>query len=210
MTADRRLSTTTALAGASCIAVSAILVRLSGSSATAAAFFRCGFALPVLGVLVLFDRRRPGRIGMTTRATWLARCSGLFLAGDLVLWSHSIAAVGAGLSTVLGNMQVLLVGLVAWVVLGERPDRSLVLVLPVMLGGVALVGGVAGSRSYGADPALGVIFGIATSILYAGFIMILRQAMATKADTDGGSRIGVVRPLYEATLGRPSAPRYWP
>ena len=39
------------------------------------------------------------------------------LRGDLVLWHHSIDYVGAGLATVLGNMQVVLVGLLAWVLL---------------------------------------------------------------------------------------------
>lgn len=201
MTTDRRNATTTVLAGASCIAASAVLVRLSGSSATAAAFFRCAFALPLLGLLLLVDRRRPGRAGMTGRPRWLARGSGLFLAGDLVLWSHSIAAVGAGLSTVLGNLQVLLVALLAWALLRERPERSLLLALPAMFLGVALVGGLVGSGTYGAHPAQGVVFGIGTSILYAGFILILRNALSPPAEGAPTGPIGVVRPLYEATLG---------
>ncbi len=138
---------------------------------------------------------------MTARAKWLARSAGLFLAGDLVLWSHSIAAVGAGLATVLGNLQVLLVALVAWAVLRERPDRSLALALPVMFAGVALVGGLVGSGTYGAHPVQGVLYGIGTSIFYAGFILILRHAMSPQTEAPGTSHVGVVRPLYEATLG---------
>jgi drug/metabolite transporter (DMT)-like permease len=55
------------------------------------------------------------------------------------LWSHTIAAIGAGLGTVVGNLEVLIISLLAWLVLGERPGRSLVLASPVMLAGVALV-----------------------------------------------------------------------
>jgi uncharacterized membrane protein YdcZ (DUF606 family) len=113
----------TALAGASCTAASAVLVRLSGSSPTAAALFRCAFALPVLGVIVLIDRRRPRRVDMSRRAAWMARCSGLLLAVDLVVWSYSIASVGAGLATILGNLQVVVVAAVAWVLLHERGPR---------------------------------------------------------------------------------------
>ena len=41
----------------------------------------------------------------------------LFFAIDLILWHHSIGDVGAGLATVLANVQVVLVPLVAWAVL---------------------------------------------------------------------------------------------
>ena len=47
---------------------------------------------------------------------------GVFFAVDLVLWHHAIAAVGAGIATVLGNLQVVVVGFLAWWLLGERPS----------------------------------------------------------------------------------------
>ena len=50
--------------------------------------------------------------------------AGLFLAVDLVLWNHAIADVGAGVATVLGNLQVLFVTVVAWAVLRERPGPA--------------------------------------------------------------------------------------
>ena len=50
--------------------------------------------------------------------------AGVLFAADLTFWHHSIEAVGAGLATVLGNIQVVLVGLLAWVVLGERPETA--------------------------------------------------------------------------------------
>jgi drug/metabolite transporter (DMT)-like permease len=90
-----------AIAGAACISSSAVVMDLAGSSASVTALGRCLFALPVLGVLVVFDRRR-GTAPLTVRSRWLARLSGVFLAGDLVLWSHSITAIGAGLVLVGG------------------------------------------------------------------------------------------------------------
>lgn len=186
------------LAGAGCIAASATLVRLAGTTAGMAALFRCAFAVPVLWGLMLVDRRRAHRRPLPRRARWLARLAGVAFAIDLVLWSHAIDAVGAGLATVLGNLQVLFVALIAWTVLGERPARPLFVALPVMLVGVVFIGGVFGSHTYGSSPVLGVIFGTGTSICYAGFILLLRAAGLT---TGSSAEVGTIAPLHEATLG---------
>ena len=95
-----------------------------------AALFRCLYALPFLGVLAWVERRRFGRVGRRElRLAWVA---GLFFAADLELWHHAIAAVGAGLSTVIANLQVVVVGVVAWAVLGERPSEALVTAIEVL------------------------------------------------------------------------------
>src|SRR5688500_5702635 len=107
-----------ALAGALTIAFSAILVRLAEVSPETAAFFRCLYAQPALAVLAWLERRRLGPQPAQPRIVWLA---GLLFAADLVFWHHAIADVGAGLATVLGNLQVVLVAFVAWAVLNERP-----------------------------------------------------------------------------------------
>ena len=187
-----------AAAGAVCISSSAVLMRLAGTSASVTALGRCAFALPVLGVLALLERRR-GVPPMPARSRWLARLAGVFLAADLIVWSHSIAAIGAGLGTVVGNLEVLIISLLAWLFLGERPRRSLVLAFPVMLAGLALVGGLAeagGSRAYGTDPSLGVAYGIGVAILYAVYILMLRQASSSP-----GARAAVAGSLFEATAG---------
>lgn len=194
------------LAGAGCIAASATLVRLSGATPGLAAFFRCAFAVPLLWGLMRVDRRRPDRRPLPSHARRLAWLGGVLLGIDLVLWSHAINAVGAGLATVLGNLQVLFVALIAWITLGERPARPLLIALPLMLVGVVLIGGVFGSHTYGSSTWLGVIFGTGTSICYAGFILLLRAAGRPTGD---GSRrtaeVGTVAPLFEATLGAAAA-----
>jgi drug/metabolite transporter (DMT)-like permease len=188
----------TAVAGAACISSSAVVMQLAGSSPSMTALGRCAFALPVLGVLAWRERRR-GVAAMTTRSRWLARIAGVFLAGDLILWSHSIADIGAGLGTVVTNLQVLLVALLAWAVLGERPRSSLLVAMPVMLGGLVLVGGLAGTGGYGEHPAMGAVFGIGVAVLYAVYILMLRQATSAGAAT--GVRPPVVAPLLQATIG---------
>jgi drug/metabolite transporter (DMT)-like permease len=176
--------------GALVIAFSGILVRLADVSPSTAALFRCAYALPLLALLAWFERRRYGdRSWRDRRLAWAA---GLFFAADLTFWHHSIAAVGAGLATVLGNTQVVFVGLLAWAALGERPENRSLVAIPVVFLGVILISGVIGSGAYGDDPALGVVYGVLTGITYALFLLILRQG-----NTDDRRPAG---PLFDATL----------
>jgi drug/metabolite transporter (DMT)-like permease len=218
-----------ALAGAMCISTSAIVMKLAGSSPSATALGRCGFALPVLALLTWLERRRrasggseagvggagAGGAAMSARGRWLARLAGVFLAGDLILWSHSITNIGAGLATVLSNLQVIIVPLFAWLLLGERPRRSLLIAAPVMVFGLILVGGAATGGGYGANPGLGVVFGVGVGVLYSAYILLLRRAAAADGASGGdggdggvggvggvGGRGGpVVEALFEATAG---------
>jgi drug/metabolite transporter (DMT)-like permease len=135
--------------------------------------YRALFGLPLLAVVGLAEWRRFGRLPWTTIR--LAAIAGLFFAGDLLLWHHAIEAVGAGLATVLGNLQVIVVGIVAWLLLGERPSRATLLALPIVLVGVVLISGAVGGHPYGANPALGVVLGIGTALCYAGYLLVIRR-----------------------------------
>ena len=179
-----------AVLGALTIAWSAILVRLAHQPPSTAAFFRCAYALPALGALAVWEDSRLGP--RPRRMRGLAALAGVFFAVDLICWHHAIADVGAGLATVLGNLQVAFVPLAAWVALGERPGRRIVVTLPLVIGGIVLISGALEHGAYGAHPALGVVFGVATGLSYAAFILILRAG-----GTDLRRPAG---PLFDATL----------
>jgi drug/metabolite transporter (DMT)-like permease len=176
--------------GALVIAFSAILVRLAEVSPSTAAFFRCAYALPLLALLAWLEDRHYGP--RPRRERLLLWGAGVMFAADLTFWHHSIEAVGAGLATVLGNIQVVLVGVLAWAALGERPDNRSLVAIPVVFAGVVLISGVIGQGAYGDDPLLGVVFGVATAITYAIFILILRHGNADDRRPAG--------PLFDATL----------
>jgi drug/metabolite transporter (DMT)-like permease len=159
--------------GAACISSSAILVTLADVGPATTAFYRCALALPALVPLAVLEQRKNGPRPVRRRlSAWVA---GLFLAVDLILWNHSIADVGAGVATVLGNLQVLFVGILAWLLFRERPGRRYLIMLPVVFLGVVLVSGLIGGRAAGLDPLAGIGYGIGTSVAYAGFLLILRQ-----------------------------------
>jgi drug/metabolite transporter (DMT)-like permease len=185
---DRR-PTAAATLGALGIAFSGILYRVSHVSPSTGAFYRCAFAVPFLLVAGAIEDRALGP--RTRRERLLAAAAGLFFVADLELWHHAVESVGAGLGTVLGNTQVVLVALVAWLLLGERPARNTLAAIPVVFVGVVLISGVVGGGAYGSQPGLGVVYGVLTGIAYTGFLLTLRQG-------SGSSR--AAGPLSDATL----------
>ena len=161
------------LCGATAIAFSAILVKLAKVEPSTAAVFRCLYAVPLLAVLAVRETRLYGR--RPRRDHWIGAVAGVLFTADLILWHHSIANVGAGLATVLGNLQVVLVAFAAWAVLGERPERRIVAAVPVVFTGAVMISGVLETGGYGRDPVLGTVYGVLTTLAYSAFLLVLRQ-----------------------------------
>jgi drug/metabolite transporter (DMT)-like permease len=178
-----------AVAGALTIAFSAILVKLADVEPATAAIFRCAYALPVLALLATYEDRRYGRRAWRQRR--LAIPAGILFAADLIFWHHAIGDVGAGLATVLGNTQVVVVPFVAWLLLNERVEARLLAALPLVCSGVVLISGALETGAYGDHPVRGVVYGLLTGLSYAGFILVLRQSGADLRRPAG--------PLFDAT-----------
>ncbi|NMO05186.1 DMT family transporter [Gordonia sp. TBRC 11910] len=173
---DARLA---AVLGAAALGLTGPLIALSGLDAGTSSLWRASLAVLLLVAIRFVARRRavaaghpaPKR-GMSMRITSLA--AGVFLGLDMVLWSQSILAVGAGIATVVVNVQVIVVPLLSAVLLGERIRRSFWFVAPVLLGGVALAGGIVGQQP-SSSAVFGTITGAAAGIAYAGYLLLLRR-----------------------------------
>jgi drug/metabolite transporter (DMT)-like permease len=76
----------------------------------------------------------------------------------------------------MGNLQVVIVGLAAWLLFGERLRREVVIALPVMFVGCVLISGLVGAGAYGSDPRAGVAIGTITACSYAGYLLVIRRA----------------------------------
>ncbi|HLX35297.1 MAG TPA: DMT family transporter [Candidatus Limnocylindrales bacterium] len=162
-----------ALVGALCIAFSGIFYRFAEVSPATATVFRCLYGLPILAFVAWLEQRRFGPL--PSNVVRLSIVAGVFFAADLLSWHHAVDQIGAGLATVLGNLQVLVVPLVAWLVLGERPPRPALAALPVVLLGAILISGVIGTGAYGANPVLGVALGTVTAFAYSGYLLVIRR-----------------------------------
>lgn len=187
---DRNTARLIGLAGIATISFSAIFVRLAGVSPTTAAFFRAAYAWPVLLAITWLLRHRDRR---DSRARWMAFGSGLLLAADLICWHRAIGAIGAGLGTVLGNTQIMFVGIAAWLLHRERPTRLALVTVPVVFTGVSLVSGLGRPGAYGDDPVAGVMYGLLTGIFYGSFLLVFRASNRGLSPVAG--------PLFEVTSG---------
>ena len=179
-----------ALLGVLGISFSAVFVRLAAVSPVTATLFRGAYAAPILFVIWMAQKSGDRR---GSRERWLGIFSGLILALDLTLWHESIALVGAGLGTVIANVQVVFVAAAAWWLYGERPTAGRIVTIAVVFGGVVLTSGLARHDAYGARPVAGAVIGVIAGVTYAAFLLVYRHANKTP-----GPRAG---PLLDCTLG---------
>jgi drug/metabolite transporter (DMT)-like permease len=167
----------TALLAAISISFSGVLYLYSNESPETAAVFRCLYALPVLLGVAWLERRNGARI--SRRALYMSLVAGVLFAGDLVFWHHAVDHVGAGLATVLGNLQVVIVAFGTWLLFGERPPNRTLAAIPVVLLGVVLIAGLITNQAYGEDPILGIAFAFVATATYAAYLMIMRRVDRT-------------------------------
>jgi drug/metabolite transporter (DMT)-like permease len=163
-----------ALVGAFCITFSGIFYRWSEVSPSTGVVFRCLYGLPLLLLAAWFEWRELGP--MSRRAIKLSAIAGVFFASDLLTFHYVVDNMGAGLATMMGNLQVVFVALAAWLLFGERPRREVLVALPIMLAGVVLISGVLGGGAYGVNAPLGVAIGLITAVSYAGYLLVIRRA----------------------------------
>jgi len=161
-----------AMAGSLCIALSSVFIKVSGASGSTSAFWRCLFSLPVLAALVWWERRR----GTARRRLVLPVLAGVGLGVDFVLWGDAIALVGAGIATVLLSVQVVIVPAVAYLVFRERPSKRFVRAAPVLLAGIVLAGGLAGTPAFGPDPVLGAVLALGAGVGFAAYLVLMRRS----------------------------------
>jgi drug/metabolite transporter (DMT)-like permease len=186
------------LGGTVLISFSGIFVRLADVEPARSAFLRGAYALPVFVLLVLWARRRRpagGRPPLRAAFVPMAALAGGLLGADLIAWHESIAILGAGLATVLPNLQVVLVGLAGVLLLGERPRWFFWVAVPAVLAGVWLLAAAGRPVIEGGSVPLGVAFGVLTAVFYAGYILVLRVARTRHPGA------GVLEVMASATFG---------
>jgi drug/metabolite transporter (DMT)-like permease len=180
----RRSARSAALAvaiGALAVSTTAVFIDLSGTSSGTSSVWRCVLAAPLVALAVRWERPAANREYSARQRVWLAAlCGGLF-AADMIWWAQSIEELGAGLSTVLVNAQVILVPGLAWAIDHERPQSRYFVALPLMCSGVVLAGGLAGGGSGGSQPGIGTLHALLAAAAYSGFLFVLRRLGDTAA-----------------------------
>ena len=152
-TVEDRRTMLIALAGATVISFAPLLYIRSDTTPLTGAFYRMLYALPLLGLLVWTSQKEDPR---NSNSRWLAFGAGVLLAIDFVGYHSAIDYIGSGIATMIGNSQVIIVTLVSWWLLGERPNRFILLSLPLVMFGLVLISGIWDDAPYGEDPVKGV------------------------------------------------------
>ncbi|MCD0443650.1 DMT family transporter [Glycomyces sp. A-F 0318] len=162
------------LAGAACLSASAILVKLAGVDAATTALLRCAIAVLILVPLALRERARRGPLSGAGIA-W-ALVAGTALGIDYAAWAASIYQVGAGISTVLVNVQVIVLPLLAFLIDGERISAHFLAALPLMLIGISFVGGLWEATASSPQILTGTALGVLAGTGYGCYLFITRRA----------------------------------
>ena len=162
-----------ALAGAVAISFSPVFYIYSDTNPSTGAFFRMLYALPALALLAYLVRKSDTR---SSRTRWTAFGAGLILAPDMLSYHSSMIFIGIGIATLIGNSQVIIVTLASWKLFGEKPNPAILLSLPVVIIGLALISGFADPEPYGEDPVKGVVFGMMAAFFYSSFLILFRYS----------------------------------
>jgi drug/metabolite transporter (DMT)-like permease len=158
------------LAGATCIALSPIFVRVSEAGPTATAFWRVALALPPLWLLCWFKQQPPTP---PYPGKWpLLVAAGFAFAGDLGFWHTSLKLTSVANSTLLANLASIFVTLAAWIFLRQRPTRVFLTGLAAALVGVTLL--VHTSLEFSPTGLAGDALGVVTAMFYAGYILAVK------------------------------------
>jgi drug/metabolite transporter (DMT)-like permease len=168
------LGTIALVAGASCIAMAPIMVKLSPLGPQASAFWRLTFALPALTLWALFERRTQQN---ASPLPWrLVTLAGLLFAGDLATWHAGIVRTSAANATFLSNLTPIVVVAFGWLTTRAIPKRGYWIAVGIaLIGTLFLSGGAPGS-----DPEhlLGDGLSALTSIWYGLYLLAVTRMRA--------------------------------
>lgn len=157
--------------GAMMISFSAVWVKLSHVAPVVSVFYRVFFGgLFLLAVLLI----RGEKLWRGWPCMGLSLIAAIFFTLDLYAWHSSIGYVGPGLATILGNFEVFLVPLVGMLLFGERMNLRFLTSVPLAVTGLFLIVGVRWEQLT-PDYRLGIYYGMATAVFYAGFLIVLRK-----------------------------------
>lgn len=178
------------------LALTPILVRLTGVGPGAAGFWRLLFALPFLAVPLVWPRTRAGAGKALRLPGWVIGAAAVFFALDLFFWHLGVRLTSVANSTTLANMAQVFVVAGAWFLFKETPRKLFLAGLALALGGVWIMASAKGGGGHGSNPVVGDVVSLGAALWYAAYILIVHKVRAT----DGPLRIMIWTSLIGAPL----------
>jgi drug/metabolite transporter (DMT)-like permease len=167
------LGTIALLAGASCIALAPIMVKLSPLGPQASAFWRLAFALPALAIWAFWERRGATPANHIKIPWVMMVLAGALFAGDLATWHAGIVRTSAANATFLSNLTPIVVVSVAWLTTRVVPKGGYWAAVGVaLLGSLLLSGGAPGSDK---QHLIGDGLSMLTSVWYGFYLLVIAK-----------------------------------
>jgi len=168
----RLLPVAALLLGNAALALGPWFVRLADTGPVAAGFWRVALALPVLALLARANRQPLG--GLPLKTVLIVMAGGLFFGLDIASWHVGIGLTRLANATLFGNAGSLVLmvwGFIAWRRLPHGREWP---ALVAALAGAAILMG----RSFEISPRtlMGDLFCLLAGLLYAGYLLILKDA----------------------------------
>ena len=160
--------------GAVLISLSPVWVKLVSVSPTTSGFYRVAIGSVTVLLFMAFARQK---LELSKHAWLFVGLAGAFFSLDLFFWHRSIIYIGPGLSTLLANFQVFILMFAGVVLLRQKPSAKQLFAVPLALIGLVMIVGL-DWQSLPGDYRQGVIFGLLTAIMYAGYLLSLRASRA--------------------------------
>ena len=136
------------------------------------AFYRLFISTILLAPIFLW--RAWGNPAIRSNLIWFPLLAGLFTAGDLALWTSSLAFTTAANATLLGNTAPLWVALGAWLILKQKLSSLFWRGLLITLAGAVLIMGT----DFILHPRFGVgdLMATFTGVFYAGYFLFTEKS----------------------------------
>ena len=176
------------LGAALAMSISPSLVRFADVGPLSSAFWRVFLAVPVLWMWMRAEERQPGQAKGKTWSLPIV-LTGIFFAGDLLLWHLAIMQTTIANATFFATMAPIWVVIFGWLVLKQTVGKSTLAGLGLcILGGSALV-----YQSLGLNPAhaVGDALAIGTGVFFGLYFLTVGAA---RKDT------GAARVTFEMSL----------
>jgi drug/metabolite transporter (DMT)-like permease len=205
--------------GAVCISFAPVLVKAvdgAGLGPTGIGMYRC---LIGAGLLFLAALHRGDRLLLPRKVMGLLALAGFIFFLDLFVWHRSIILAGAGMATILGNTQVFATAVLSLLLFRERLSGRFIVAASSAMAGVVLLVGIGSDVSFEGRYLQGIVFGLLTGIVYASFLITVRQVGRIPGNGTNLTRIAwislfaglflSVSAVVEGDLGPPPDLKTW-
>jgi drug/metabolite transporter (DMT)-like permease len=162
--------------GILCISFSPIFVKLAGVDPLTATFYRIFIAWLCLAPYCIAK----GKLKIGRKELMIAIAGGIVFGADIAIWNISLSTISATVSTLLGNLAPVWVGLLSYLLFKKRAGKLFWIGTFLAVTGMAVLVGY--QNIIALKFSTGIVLAVLSSVLYAVYIL-MTKGILQKTDT---------------------------